>query len=71
MAWPHHDNYRVPQFLEAFQDGQNITALGALGTPHLAVFSGTDPPLPKGETTYDQLAFQAHSLQSHYQEEVL
>ena len=44
---------------------------GALGTPCLAVFSGSDPPLPKGEAMYSQWAFEVHSLQSCYQEGVL
>ena len=39
--------------------------------PHLAVISGIDPPIPKGEATYNQWAFEVQSLQSHYQEEVL
>ena len=67
----HSKNYGVPQFLEAIQGRQNITVLGALGTPHLAVFNGSDPPLPKGGTTYNQWALEVHSLQSCYQEGVL
>ena len=47
VGWPHPDTNGVPQFLDAIQSGHNITALGALGTP-LAIFSGIDPPLPKG-----------------------
>ena len=54
VVWAQPDNYGVPQFLEALQNGQNITALGALGTPYLAIFSGVDSPLPKGEATYNQ-----------------
>ena len=53
VTWPHPDNYEVPQFLEALQNGQNLTALEALGIPWLALLSGTDPP-PKGESTYNQ-----------------
>ena len=67
----HPENYGVPQFLKAIQNGQNITALGVLGTPHLAVFSGSDLPLAKGEATYNQWAFEVCSLWSHYQERVL
>ena len=33
VTWAQPDNYRVPQFLEALQKGQNVTALGALETP--------------------------------------
>ena len=53
-VWPHPDYNGVPQFLEVIQNGQNITALGALWTHHLVLFSGMDPPLPKGEATYNQ-----------------
>ena len=60
--------YRVPQFCEAIQSRQNITVLGALGTPCLAVFSGTYPLLPRGDATYNQWAFEVHSLQSCCQE---
>ena len=67
----HSKHYRVPQFLEVIQNAQNITALGALGTPHLAIFSGVDPPLPKGEATYNQWTFEVHSIESCYQEGVL
>ena len=62
VAQPHPDNYKVPQFLEALQNGQNITALGALGIPHLDIFSGADPPLPKEEATYNKWSFEVHSL---------
>ena len=55
---PHPDNYGVPQFLDAIQSGHNIMAFGPLGTPCLAIFSGVDPPLPKGEATYNQWAFE-------------
>ena len=71
VGWSHLDNYGVPQFLDPIQCGHNITALGTLGTPNLAVFSGVDPPLHKGETTYNQLALEVRGLQSCYQEEVL
>ena len=64
-------NYGVPQFLEAIHSGQNITVLGVLGTPHLAVFSGSDPPLTKWEATYNQWTFEVCSLWSCYQEGVL
>ena len=67
----HPKNYRVPQFPEAIQSGQNITVLGALGTPCLTIFSGSDPPLQKEEATYNQWAFEVCSLQSHYEEGVL
>ena len=43
----HPKNCTVPKFLETIQSGQNITAFGALGTLHLAIFSGSDPPIPK------------------------
>ena len=65
-TWPHSDSYGVPQFLEALQSGQNLTTLWALETPQLAVPSGADPPLPKGESTYNQWAYEVCSLQSHY-----
>ena len=65
------DDYGVPQFLEALQNRQNVAALGSLGTPHLAVFSGADPPFPKGEATYNQWAFKVCSLQSQYWEDIL
>ena len=71
VGWPHLENYEVHQFQDAIQSGHNVTVLGALGTPHLAIFRAVDPSLPKGETTYNQWAFKVHSLQSHYQEEVL
>ena len=71
MDWLCSDTYGVPQFLEAIQSGKNITAMGALGTLHLAIFSGIDPSLPNGEVTYNQWTFEVCSLQSHYQEEVL
>ena len=71
MAWPHHDNYWVPQFLDAFQSGQNSMASWALGTSWLAIFSNVDSPLPKGEATYNQWAFEVRSLQSCSLEEVL
>ena len=71
VAWLQPENYGVPQFLEELQNGQNITPLGAMGNPHLAIFSGTGPPLPKGEATYNQWAFEVCSLQTCYQEEVL
>ena len=71
VAWAQPDNYRALQFLEALQNGQNIAELGSLGTPCLAVFSGTDSLLPKGEATNNQKAFEVHSLQSQHQEEVL
>ena len=58
------------QLLDAIQSGQNVLALGALGTPHLVIFSSADPPLPKGEATYNQWAFEVQSLQSHYQQEI-
>ena len=45
--------------------------LGALGTPHLAIFSASDPPLAKGEATCNQWAFEVCRLQSPYQEGVL
>ena len=45
----HPENYGVSLFLEAIQGGQNITALEALGTPCLAICSGSDHPLPKGK----------------------
>ena len=67
----HPKIYWVPQSLEATQSGQNITMLGALGIPCLAVFSGSDPPLLKGEATYNQWAFEVCSLWSQYQEGVL
>ena len=44
------------------QSGQNITVLGTLGTPQLAIFSSVDPPLPKGEATFNQWAFEVHGL---------
>ena len=37
VVWSHPDNYGVPQFLEAIQNGQNLTAFGA---PHITVCSG-------------------------------
>ena len=37
--------------------------------PPLAIFSGVDPPLPKGEATYNQWDFKVQSLQSNYWEE--
>ena len=60
--WPHPDDYGVSQFLEALQNGQNCITLGALGTPQLAVFSGIDTHLPKGESIYNQWAFEVHNL---------
>ena len=33
VGWPHLDNYRVPQFLDAVHSGHNIMAFGTLGTP--------------------------------------
>ena len=71
VGWPHPDNYGVPQFLDAIQSGHNIMALRGPGDSCLAVFSGIDPPLPKGEATYNQWAFEVQRLWSHYQEEVL
>ena len=47
VDWPHPENYGVPQFLEAMQSGQNLIELGTYGTPHIAIFSGSDPPLLK------------------------
>ena len=66
-GWPHPDTFKVHQFLDAIQSGHNVSALGALGIPCLATFSGIDPPLPKGEATYNQWAFEVHSLLSHHQ----
>ena len=54
VGWPHPDNYRIPQFLDAIQSGHNIMAFWDLGTPHLAICSFVAPPLPKGEATYNQ-----------------
>ena len=66
MDQSHPKNYGVPHFLEAIQSGQKIIALGALGTPYLAIFSGSDPPLQKEEAMYNQWAFEVHSLWSCY-----
>ena len=71
VGQPHPDNCGVHKFLDAIQSGHNVSALGAIGTPCLAMFSGVDPPLSKGEATYDQWAFEVCNLQSCYQEEVL
>ena len=43
----HPKHYGVSQFLGAIQSGLHIITLGALGIPHLAIFSGSNPPLPK------------------------
>ena len=53
------------------QSGQNVSALGVLGTSCLAIFSCVDPLLPKGEASYNQWAFEIWSLWPYYQEEVL
>ena len=57
-GWPHPDTYGVHQFLDAIPSGLNFSALGALGTPLLAIFSGVDAPFPKGEASYNQWAFE-------------
>ena len=49
VTWAQPDNYGVPQFLEVLQNGQSITALGALGTPHLAIFVVQILPFPRGK----------------------
>ena len=49
----HPENYKVHQLLDAIQSGHNVLMLGALGTPHLAIFSGIDPPLSKEEASYN------------------
>ena len=54
MDQPHPKNYRLAKFLEAIQSGQNMTAIGTLGTPNWPSLLGSDPSLPKGEATYKQ-----------------
>ena len=62
VGWLHPENYGVHQLMDVIQSGQNVSALGALGTPCLTIFSGVDPPLPKGEANYNQWAFKVCSL---------
>ena len=71
MAWAQPNNNGDPPFLEAFQNGQNVTAFGALGTPCLAIFRWYGFPSFQGEATYNQWAFKVCSFKPWYQEEVL
>ena len=65
------ENCGIHQLLDAVQHWHNVSALGALGTPCLAIFSDVDPPLLKWEANYIQWAFEVWRLLSCYQEEVL
>ena len=69
VVWVQTDDYGVPQCLQALQNGQNVAALGALETLHLTRFSSADPPLPKGEVTYNHWAFEVCSLQFWYRKD--
>ena len=71
VVWAQPDDYGVPQFLEALQNGPYVAVLGVFRTPHLALSSSADTPLHKREATYNQWAFEVHSLRSWYQEDVI